>query len=506
MTALVVVSAVAAAALGVVLGSGEDSGGAAGADAETAEGEDASDRAAEAGGRQAVGGRAVRGANVVVVMTDDQALAELEAMPRTERLIGDAGARFERYLASFPLCCPSRATYLTGRYAHNHGVLSNSPDAGGGYQALAARHALPVWLRRAGYATAHVGRYLNFYGGLDPLEVPPGWDLWAAPPGSSTYLMYGWELNRDGRIVRHGNRPRDYQTDVYARIAARFVRRQARRRGPFFLSVTPLAPHDEQDQLAPHPFDGPRPAPRHRGALAGLELPEKPSFDEADVDDKPSHVAGEPRLDPEDRRRMAGSSQRRARSLLAVDDLVARLVRELRRSGELRRTYVLFTSDNGFLLGEHRLKGKGSPYEESVHVPLLVRGPGIPPGATVARPAANIDLAPTILEIAGAEADREPDGISLLPAALGRRELPPRAILLQNLDRAKRDRQPRYAGLRGRRWHYVEYETGERELYDMDADPFQLQSLADDPDRADLVARLARRLERLRRCAGASCR
>jgi arylsulfatase A-like enzyme len=443
--------------------------------------------------------------NVIVVMTDDQTVADTETMPATRRLIEDQGASFEDSVVSFPLCCPARATYLTGRYAHNHGVLSNNPDYDGGYGRLRNKHTLAVWMQEAGYKTAQIGRYLNFYGVLDPTEVPAGWDEWAVPPGPSTYLMYDYELNQNGELVSYGSEPQDYQTDVYAGLSTQFVRDQAGQDRPFFLSITPLAPHDENDEAVPSRLDGPRPAPRHRGALADANPPRTPAFDEPDVSDKPESVAKLPRLSAKGRREAEGSYRRRARSLLAVDDLVRDLVRTLRETDQLDDTYLILTSDNGYLLGEHRLKGKIVPYEESIRVPLLVRGPGVESGTAITGMAANIDLAPTILDLAGAERRRS-DGISLALALRGRRPLPRRAILLENLDRSRVPKQRLYEGVRTPRWSYLEFDNGETELYDLAEDPAQLENLAEDPRARSTRARLASTLDRLRDCRGASCR
>jgi N-acetylglucosamine-6-sulfatase len=443
--------------------------------------------------------------NLIVVMTDDQTLGELEVMSRTKRLLGERGATFEDAIVSFPLCCPSRATYLTGRYAHNHGVLSNSPDHDGGYERLDGNRTVAVWLQRAGYRTAQIGRYLNFYGVLDPTEVPPGWDEWAVTPGPSTYLMYDYDLNRNGEIEHYGERPRDYQTDVYARIATEFIRAEAAREEPFFLSLTPLAPHDENDEAVPSRFDGPRPAPRHRGRLVDLDPSFGPAFDEADASDKPPSIRTLPRLSMKQRRDAVGSYKRRARSLLAVDELMAKLVRTLRKTDQLDDTYVIFTSDNGFMFGEHRLKGKIAPYEGSLRVPLLARGPGIEPGTTIGGMAANVDLAPTLLDAAGSRR-RQLDGISLLPAMLGRRNLPDREILIENLDRSRVPKHRLYRGIRSTRWSYFQTPRGETELYDLQADPHQLENLAGTERARTDQRRLERSLRRLRDCAGDDCR
>ncbi len=443
--------------------------------------------------------------NVIVVMTDDQTLAEIAQMPQTRRLIGGQGVSFENYYVSFPLCCPSRATYLTGRYAHNSGVLSNRPETGGGYPSLQNRHTLAVWMDEAGYTTASVGRYLNFYGVEVPDQIPPGWDEWYTPPGPSTYVMYDYELNQNGELVSYGSDPDDYQTDVYADLAVDFVERQADEQRPFFLSVTPLAPHDENDEKVPSRFDGPRPAPRHADELNDLQLPRDPSRGERDVSDKPAVVRGEEEFGAADRRIDLGSYRRRGRSLLAVDEMVQRLVTTLTDTGQLERTWIMFTSDNGYLLGEHRLKGKITPYDEVVHLPLLIRGPGVKPGSSIEMEAANLDLAPTIADIGNAVPDRSIDGVSLLDVLRGGNQKR-RDILLENLDSGRVPDRPLYTGVINRDYSYVEYKPRGTELYDLRTDPDQLENLAGDPSVAAEQKRLAKRVRQLRDCKAASCR
>ena len=437
-------------------------------------------------------------------MTDDQRFDELAVMDAARELIKTEGASFQDSIVSFPLCCPSRASYLTGRYAHNHGVLSNNPEFKGGYPRLHREHTLPVWLQDTGYVTAQIGRYLNFYGVIDPTDVPPGWDEWAVPPGPSTYLMYDYDLNVNGELVDYGDRPRDYQTDVYADRSVEFIRAQRDSDRPFFLSITPLAPHDENDESVRSRFDGPRAAPRHHAALADLRTNLGPAFNERDIADKPPSIASAERLNPTQVRNAEGSVLRRARSLLAVDDLVRRVIGELEKTDQLDDTYVIFTSDNGYLLGEHRLSGKLAPYEESIRVPLLVRGPGIEPGTTIEGMTANIDLAPTILGFANAS-PRQLDGISLEPALLGNAPLPRRPILLENLDRSRVPQQRLYRGVRTPRWAYFEAAHGEVELYDLTADPFQLENLAREPELKSQRRELAASLHRLRDCRGRDC-
>ena len=438
-----------------------------------------------------------RGPNVVVIMTDDQRVDEMATLPAVRRLIVRRGAYFTRSFASFPLCCPSRATFLTGRYAHNHGVLDNRPPRGG-YHRLDSGETLPVWLRRAGYRTAHVGKYLNGYGTRDPEEVPPGWDDWHAVIDPTTYYYRGYQLNENGSVVR----PRRYQTNEVTARALRFVRGAE---PPFFLSVAYLAPHD--DKRGGRCVYSAKPAPRHAGRFARVRMPRRPSFGERDTSDKPSFLRRLP-FGAFEIAYVERQWRCRRESLLAVDEGVERLVSELRRSGRLDRTLLIFTSDNGYLLGEHRLPDeKVNLYEESVRVPLAIRGPGIPPGGRVSDLVANVDLAPTILDAAEVDPGAAMDGRSLLPLARRpRARRPDRALLLENLADPYERRFTPYAAVRLRGAVYAEYENGERELYDLRRDPHQLRNLAGLSRHARLQRDLARRLSALRACSGRGCR
>lgn len=449
-----------------------------------------------AGAGPGLGAEALAAPNVVVVMTDDQDLRSMQVLDRTRGLLARAGTTFRNFFVTTPRCCPSRATFLTGQYAHNHGVIGGS----GGYSAAEFQdfrdgNTLPVALRRAGYRTGYVGKYLNGYGddGANPRYIPPGWDSWRAPVRGTATHQFDYVLNENGQLQRYGSRPRDYQTDVYARKAASFIE-QAGGTRPFFLTVAPSAPHGERGIDAAR---NPRPAPRYGGAFEGKALPTPPSFNEADVSDKPTFIRRVDRLGRSERTALRERYQDRLASLLAVDDAVATIVSALRASGELGSTVVIFTSDNGFLLGEHRLTEKTVLYEESARVPLLVRGPGFPAGTARGQITANIDLAPTILDLAGAEPLRTMDGISLLPLARDPSAESGRDVLLENR---------LSAAVRAPGNVYMRHPLGEQELYDLGRDPFQLQSRHADPAYAPRRETLAARLRVLEDCAGQTCR
>ena len=433
----------------------------------------------------AAGGRP----NFVVVMTDDQRAGELDAMRTVRGKLARRGVSFTNAYSTFPLCCPSRATFLTGQYAHNHGVMGNKLAEGGGYRAFDNTGSLPVALHGAGYRTGAIGKYMNEYSGL---EVPKGWSHWAMR--TSGEGLFDYRLNVNGRRVDYGSNPRDYQTDVVARRGARFIRKGSGAK-PFFLWTSFYAPHGES-----RPDDerwDPRPAPRHRGQYARARLPKGPAFNERNVRDKPSFVANARRLSRADVKRLKWRWRSRQAALLAVDEAVARLLRALRRAGERDDTVVVFMSDNGYLLGEHRLERKERLYEEATRIPLIMAGPGLRRGARYNGIVGNIDLAPTILDAAGVAPRRRPDGMSLL--GLLSDPFPGRDILLETAESN---------AVRTPRWMYAQHRTRrgiERELYDMRADPHQLRSLAARPAYAELRAKLADRLAELRACAGRGC-
>ena len=463
--------------------------------------------------------------NIVVILTDDQTVAELSGMQNTLGLIGGQGVRFRRSYVSYPVCCPSRATYLTGQYAHNHHVMGLYPPTGG-YGRFDKRNALPVWLRRAGYYTSHLGKFLNGYGDQEPADVPPGWSDWHATVDYSTYRMWGYTMNDNGRFHTYGRpfdeNPRFYQTDVLTGKAVSVIRSRAGRQ-PFFLSINFLAPHYEDRRIQRRTGQLVRPAPRHRGAYASAQLPRTASFNERDMRDKPRFLRRRtPQLTPADIARLTRDARSRRAALLAVDDAVGRIVTALRERGELDNTYILFTSDNGYMQGEHRVRsGKMLPYEPSAQVPLLIRGPGLPAGRVSSELVANTDLAPTLLDIAGAKAGKTVDGRSLLPFARHPDWRTRRAILhetggsryasprdqdeARNSGRSLR-RVMTYRAVRTPGWLYVRYRGGGRELYDLKRDPHEMRSLHRDPAYRQARRVLAGELERLTHCRGEQCR
>jgi len=400
--------------------------------------------------------------NIVVILTDDQRADGADRMPIVHARLAAHGTTFANAFVSNPLCCPSRTTLLTGRYSHSTSVWSNRPPFGGwpAFRRGAERRTIAVALRRAGYRTAFIGKYLNYYDGS---VVPPGWSDWRAFAGGWGY--YGYTLNVNGRLASFGRRATDYSTDVLARMAAGFVRRS---KAPFFLVYAPAAPHQPAIPAPRHATSFPRLAPYRSGAWL-----------ESDISDKPAYVR---RLwQPRDTR--AGWFRlRQYRSLLAVDDGVGRILDALRRNGRLRDTLVIFTSDNGVEGGDHGFSTarKSVPYEGSLRVPLVVRWDrlGEVPAAN-RRLVTNLDIAATVADAAHVRYPTE--GRTLLPLLRGGATAWRTKFLVENLrGETAQAHIPTYCGLRTEHEQYSLYETGEEELYDLDSDPDELENRAGD--------------------------
>jgi N-acetylglucosamine-6-sulfatase len=441
--------------------------------------------------------------NVVVLMTDDQTADSLRYMPNVKRLLTDEGTLFQNSVASFPLCCPSRSTHLTGQYAHNHQVLHNAGPFGG-YSALNHANTLPVWLQAAGYRTMHVGRYLNGYEYVD--GIPPGWSDWYASPHSHAFNYTHWQVNENGSLVSYPEaaHPDEYETDFFGRRASELIEQAAPGDRPFYLQTWFVAPHrgSPRDPDDPTAVGTPSPAPRHRDLFANTPFPRRPNFDEAQIGDKPQVIADRPRLDSNAIAGIEENWRQELESLQAVDEAVARVVDTLARTGELANTLIVFTSDNGFMHGEHRVKAeKVLLYEESARVPLVMRGPGIPRGWRDPRPVANIDVVPTIVDTADATARRAPDGRSLLPLLADRTAWWGRDILLEDGNGA--NNVPPYRAIRTNRFLWAEHlTTGEYELYDLERDPDESANLVRVADGEPIVAGDRDRLEQMRERLG----
>jgi N-acetylglucosamine-6-sulfatase len=443
---------------------------------------------------------------VVVVMTDDQTAASLSTMPNVNALLGGEGTNFDQMIDSFPLCCPSRSRFLTGQYAHNHGVLHNSPPFGG-FMELDHTNTLPVWLANAGYRTIHIGRYLNGYEYRH--GIPPGWTDWYGYPHSYAFNYVSWKVNENGVLQSYPDaaHPGEHQTDFTTRRAVEMIDSASPGERPFFMSLWYVAPHRgaPRDPDDPPKPGTPSPAPRHRDAYAGVPMPRHPNFNERKMYDKPQVVADRPRLSPELAAGVEENWRQEIEALMGVDEGVAQIVEALRRNGELDNTLIVFMSDNGFMHGEHRaLAEKVLPYEESIRVPIVMRGPGVPRARFDRRLVANVDVASTILDATDVLPGRVQDGRSLLELLADPGAEWGRDILIENGNGA--NGVPTYRGIRNYRFLYVEHRTtGEYELYDLEQDPYEMQSVDGHEAYARVQRDLKSRLRELVSCAGVDC-
>jgi N-acetylglucosamine-6-sulfatase len=525
--------------------------------------------------------------NFVVIQTDDQTLDELyaafrpfpgapviRAMPNTLDLLAKQGMTFNRYYVSYPLCCPSRVSLLTGRYAHNHHVKGNVPPEGG-YTGFSVRnamhHNIATWLQEDGYRTIHIGKFLNGYGD-EPFDngktVPPGWDSWHTVLNADTdHYYYGYTLNNNGTIEgpygdsgswdtrEYGVRddpgcpfaptnglPCYYETDKFNELATQEIQNTPAET-PFYMQVDYTAPHGDFRKPA-----GPEPPPRYNELFKGAPFPHSRSqgFDEGNVEDKPSFIREAPYLSLADIHTYRVYYQKCLESLRAIDDGVKQIVDLLGSEGRLRNTYIILTSDNGFFFGEHRLTGgKFLAYEPSTHLPFLIRGPGIKPNTSSGELTANIDIAPTVLELAGTKADTSVDGRSMVPFLFDPSLRTRRPILFESfvetsdveengggpaatpatvgtgqagggaqLNERKKPgasasivAPPKdYEGIRLGPYKYIEWPDGEKELYDLNKDPYELNNIVTVPNYFPIRAFLAKQLSRLEDCVGVTCR
>jgi arylsulfatase A-like enzyme len=409
--------------------------------------------------------------NIVLILTDDQRWDTVSYMPTVQSKLVEKGVTFANGFVTTPLCCPSRASILTGAYSHRTRVYRNG-DLLGGFASFRDESTIATWLDAAGYDTALIGKYLNGYPGS---YVPPGWDRWVAlrPPG---YYRYGFDI--DGENFPRANRAA-YSTDFLARKAVSFISAAT---GPFFLYFAPYGPHPPAT-----------PAVRHSSAFADLPRWRPPSYNERDVADKPRWVRAVPRWDAARRQSVDTLRRKQLQSLLAVDEAVGSILRALANRRELGDTLIVFVSDNGFFWGEHRLRAKWYPYEESVRVPFVVRYDAlISSPRTETRAAVGIDLAPTFAEVAGIAAPGS-EGRSLVPILAADDVAWRPSFLVETLNKYP----PTYCALRSPRYSFITYRTGVREIYDLAVDRFQLRNIAATASGRTIVKLFVPRLARL---------
>jgi N-acetylglucosamine-6-sulfatase len=421
--------------------------------------------------------------NIILVLADDFSWNLVKYMPNV-RAMQSQGVTFSRFFVSDSLCCPSRATIFTGKYPHNTGVFTNGGRDGGFFafhnygledETFATR------LHSAGYTTALMGKYLNGYTPTlsvdgEELYIPPGWDEWDV--GGKGYAGFDYGLNENGRYHYYPSKTEDYLTDVIAAKGVDWINRVTTARKPFFLEIAPFAPHS--------PYT---PAPRHETWFLDVKAPRTPAFNEVDMRDKPRWLKNRKVL-----RRLQVSTidedfRMRAQAVQAIDEMIGNLRTALAARGQLANTYILFTSDNGLHMGEHRLAaGKQTAFETDIHVPLVVTGPGVPHGWRLPQITSTIDLYPTFAQIANAKIPRSVDGRSLKPLLEGMK--PPgwrQAVIVEHhgpdVTRGDPDfpgpfggNPPSYNALRTGNGTYVEYSNGDTEYYNLRKDPYELSN------------------------------
>lgn len=425
--------------------------------------------------------------NIIVIMTDDQRWDTIDYMPNVKNRLEGEGITFTNSFVTTSLCCPSRSSFLTGLYPHNTGVWSNGPIYGGVLE-FNETSTLATWLKENGYTTSLNGKYLNGYARI-PRHIPPGWDDWHVfTTGDSDLLLslyYNYTLNENGVLRTFGKEPIDYSTDVLKNRSLNFIQNAKR---PFFLWFTPFAPHS--------PYIA---AERHINisTCSNLKIVRPPSFNEADVSDKPAWVQANPLMNQSQISRLDVAMKNQICSLQAVDEAVASILDAL--GPELDNTAVIFTSDNGYMWGEHRIdQDKNNFYEEASRVPLLIRYPKLIPNKTQSdKLVLNIDLAPTIAELANVTLSAKVDGKSLV-AILNDQNASWRSDFLMEYMGGRIDRPLINSATRTMQFKYTELATGEREFYDLTNDPYELNNQINNSTYTNIIFQLELRLMELK--------
>jgi N-acetylglucosamine-6-sulfatase len=435
--------------------------------------------------------------NIVVILTDDMRLDELSFMPTVQSELVEHGVRFTNAFVVNPLCCPSRASILTGQYSHTTRVYTNIVGQLGAWPAFRPHEDDTVATRLTDrYETALVGKYLNSYQATGSQDVPPGWDDWVAFTGLANGGAYeGYSLIEQGpgepatiTPYGEGTGPDTYSTDVLAAKAEDIITRNRTGTEPLFLLFSTFAPH------SPSP-----PAKRHESFRVPIgDDPAArfgPAFNEPDVSDKPEYVSGLPLLSPDRQDNLLEQEKDRIRTLQAVDEAVGGLIDAL--GPEASNTLFLFTSDNGVEQGEHRWPTKNVPYEESIHMPFVIRYDPLAARGTNDAIVGNIDIAPTALDVAGGSI-RGMDGASVIPLLDGSVTSIRKEILIEHLSYRERGLDaPTYCAIRTKNELFVHYATGEEELYNLNRDPYELQNLREHPGEAAAVESLRERTRAL---------
>ena len=446
--------------------------------------------------------------NLLMITVDDAAQVNMQYMPRLKKLIADQGVTIANGIAPTPICVPARASLVSGQYAHNHGALTISGESGG-FESFKDDNTLPVWLRKAGYDTMFIGKYLNGYGeNGSNTYVPPGWSDWRATVDPTTYNFVKPTVNANGKNTSY----RQYSTDLFSDLTVDMLSNPRREKHPWYLWVNYVAPHhggpDAADDPSrvfpddPHPVKTTTPDKRDEDTFTTITLPRSPDLFEKDTSDKAIISATQKRWSPTRKKELLEAHQQRVEALQSVDRALARTVRTLRSTGQLKNTYIAFTSDNGYVVGEHNLAGKLWYFREIAGVPMYIRGPGLPHGTTSRTPVTNADWAPTFAALAGARPTRAVDGENVLPwldTPTNTRVIPIEAYPVRGGTKAL------YNGVIVGPWTYVRTPGGRAELYYRKVDPWQLHNLRRDPRYREQLRVLAKLTDEYATCAGKAC-
>jgi arylsulfatase A-like enzyme len=438
--------------------------------------------------------------NIIFILTDDQPYHTVDFMPTVRDVLMKNGVNFTNGFDTTPLCCPSRVSILTGEYVHNHQVYTDRMPMGGAPK-YDDTNSFAVWLKDAGYRTAYFGKYLNDYDSLKPYgHVPPGWDDWAAflgknltaddDSGNSQYYR-DFSLSENGNAVEYTGDKSVFSADLLTRKAVDYI--SDKRDEPFFLFVSYYNPH------SPYFWAGRHDAQFRSGGALQADQYRPPNFMEKDVSDKPKYLQ---ELNPIAVEKIDVSYKQILRSLLSVDDGVASVLAALDKTGLSSKTIIVYLTDNGMTVGNHRLGiTKNCPYEECIRTPFIVYAPGMYPARADDHLVANIDLAPTFAELAGAQIPAGVNGTSLVPLLENPNAKWRDHILLEHwrTEEGVGSKIPDFYSIRTADWKYVEYDSGETELYDLKNDPYELENLSASPQYANILADLKKKLDELKK-------
>ncbi|KAF9899686.1 hypothetical protein BX616_002894 [Lobosporangium transversale] len=463
--------------------------------------------------------------NFLVFLTDDQDLHmnSLDYLPLVQKYIRDEGTEFTNYYTTTAMCCPSRVSLWSGQFAHNHNVTDEAPPHGS-YTKFVAQNLdqnwLPAWLQKQGYSNNYIGKFIN---GVSPTlkHAPKGFDKdhWEPLVEPNIYTFYSPTFStNDGPLEAHSG---VYQTDIISDKSIAILDGLAQNKSqPFLFVISPTAPHDEVwvNGTSGVLFTPPIPAKRHEGLFKNVKVPRVPNFN-PDVNDKPSWIGALPKLPDSEIDRIDAKYRARLQSLQATDELVERVIKRLEHNGQLDNTYIVYTTDNGYHLGTHRMyAGKQTPYEEDTNIPFIIRGPGIAKGKKSSAVATHTHFPATVLKLADLPIPDELDAHSipvLENKAIYGKDQPTEAFAVEFWSNAffedaiGRFNTNDYKSVRligqGYNLLYTVWCTGEREYYDLVKDPFQVKNIYEETP-FNVLDRLDALLNVLRTCKGPTCR